>query len=440
MISIRRVFMGIAFLSFSLFCVAGVAAYEMRETIRERILERAEFEVTRFVVTMNAARPDAAPQLLRGDCSVGELLGGSVASGSVQPSQLPTVLWQEAHQTDEEIHILRSLSGEIYAARADATGRVYWGYIVVSEPGEFRRWRWVGAALAAMLGILAVLMGRALWAVSRGTEVLRTSIGRLEADLGSVLPTTGVVELAPVAAALTHLADRLLRSQQHRAELTQTLARKESLARIGEWSAAIAHEIRNPLAAIKLRTDLARESNHDADSDLAIVAAEVDRLDQLLTDLLRLSRTRGAERGALPLELGRLVQARLELHRPLAIARGLTLTAAGEASALLPENDFVRAIDNLLQNALEAARTTVSVEVRASLDAVEVSVRDDGHGMSVEFAARAFEPFVTTKPNGSGLGLALVRAFAETHRGHVTYCRDADGSLVTLRLHPDMPT
>jgi signal transduction histidine kinase len=291
-------------------------------------------------------------------------------------------------------------------------------------------------AVATVMLVVSSLRTSA--ALERGVTALRGSLDALGKDLRAPIARPALRELDAIADGAVALARDLARAQEEHDRLTRELGERERLAGLGRVAAGVAHEVRNPLAAMKLRADLARRSSEVTPAiatDLEEIASEIARLDRLVSDLLVLAGRRPGHRPSRDVtehEVGELVAARTALLRPWAASHGVTLVArqASDTGALIDPDEIARAIDNLLRNAVEASPKGSQVEaiVRATgAGTLEIDVIDHGGGVPVERAAELFEPFFTTKPGGTGLGLALARAVAATYRGTLTYTHE-DGA------------
>jgi two-component system sensor histidine kinase AtoS len=209
------------------------------------------------------------------------------------------------------------------------------------------------------------------------------------------------------------------RLEQH----LEQIVRIEKLAVLGQFATGIAHEVRNPLAAIKTTVQALarREADERRAQLLADVENEIDRLARVVSDLLDFGRPRPPLRGSVVVrDVFRRVLALLEAD---AKARGIALSAQGEADlAFLADPDQAEQILlNLGINALQASSEHGAVVLRASREAgmAVLEVSDSGHGMPADVLARAADPFFSTKSKGMGLGLGISRQLAELNGGRL---------------------
>jgi signal transduction histidine kinase len=239
-------------------------------------------------------------------------------------------------------------------------------------------------------------------------------------------------------AAIAVLAGIVMRATGRRLALEQRLTRAENLAAMGRLTATLAHEIKNPLAVIRGSArrlgKLEPEAQRMADS----LVEEVDRLNRTVSRYLQFARgEHDAEgRGDLAVAVG----ATLDLLEDEFRARATALERTGVEGPLVVRLDAesLRQLAlNLVLNALEAqpegGRVRVALERRGG--DVELRVRDDGPGIPAEVMARLGEPFVTTKAQGTGLGLFLARRLVEGAGGELHIASPpGEGAAVTVRL------
>lgn len=224
------------------------------------------------------------------------------------------------------------------------------------------------------------------------------------------------------------------------AALQDEVARQERLAAMGTLAAGVAHEIRNPLSSIKgfatyFRTKFEPGSK---DHELAeVMIGEADRLNRVVSELLDL--TRPSE-----LRLADTVPAELLTHALRLVeddcrSRGIAVqTRFGDVGPVALDADrMLQAVLNLLLNAIQAMPDggTLSVSAQAVRDRLELRVADTGPGIPREDLDRVFDPYFTTRNQGTGLGLATVRTVVEAHGGRVRIVSEPGrGTEVTLDL------
>lgn len=216
--------------------------------------------------------------------------------------------------------------------------------------------------------------------------------------------------------------------------LEEQLRLKDALARLGELTAGLAHEFRNGLATIhgyaRLLDPAALPAPHGAYAEG--IRAETAALGDVVTRFLDFARPERVTLQPLALEL----VVRRAVHD--ADPEGTSVSIAGSFGQVEGDDVLLRqAFANLVRNAIEAcqrAGRTPEVEVRGTLHAaegrVEVTVADNGPGLPDTDHDRLFQPFFTTRSEGTGLGLALVQKFVVTHNGHVRAANRPDGGAV----------
>ncbi|HJS46860.1 MAG TPA: ATP-binding protein, partial [Gemmatimonadales bacterium] len=206
--------------------------------------------------------------------------------------------------------------------------------------------------------------------------------------------------------------------------------RAERLEAVASLSASLAHEIKNPLASIRSSVEqLARADREDEDEQVLarLIVRESDRLSRILTEFLDFARVRAQEYTTVDLHELASAAARLMREHP-DCREDVDISVTGDRLLMDGDDDLLhRVVGNLVLNAAQAARgpTSIRVEVAPARNgeaaglgpAARLRVQDDGPGIPAEIRDRLFEPFVTGRPGGTGLGLAVVQRAVEAHRG-----------------------
>jgi signal transduction histidine kinase len=217
---------------------------------------------------------------------------------------------------------------------------------------------------------------------------------------------------------------------------SQALAeRHEKLASLGVLAAGVAHEIRNPLTAIKLRTYLLRQNLEEgvpADEDVVVIEREIDRLERIVSDFLVFARPNDPQLAAVaPHDLLREIR---ELLAPELAQSEIALVV--ESRAEVPPlradpHQLKQVLVNLVRNAAESIGQKGRVTLRTrkdrlplrgrSQEVVVLEVEDTGTGILAEVQERLFDPFFTTKAAGTGLGLSIAMRILERHGGTLQF-------------------
>jgi signal transduction histidine kinase len=240
-------------------------------------------------------------------------------------------------------------------------------------------------------------------------------------------------ELRDLARSVNEMAQRL-------AQFQKTVEQTERLRLLGQVSGGLAHQLRNGLAGARLAVQLyLRESHAGADgAALEVALRQLTLLETHLKRFLDLGRADAPRRE--PCALTALVSEAADLLRPQCRHAGIELRWSPPARpdvVLGDAGQLGQLLLNVLGNAVEAAGPGGWVEVRmrsAERGMVIVEVLDSGPGPSAEVAERLFEPFVTGKPEGVGLGLAVARQVAEAHGGRITWGREAGCTCFRIEL------
>lgn len=215
-----------------------------------------------------------------------------------------------------------------------------------------------------------------------------------------------------------------------------------ALVAAGELAAVLAHEVRNPLTAIRIDLQHVQERLPDGSplaAALARALREVNRLDRTVNGVLRIARS-----GSIPADLIDLrtpLQRAAEVAGPAFTQRGATLSVDGTEAGPVPVRGDEAALEqlflNLLLNAAQALAPggAAAVTVRVDAQSVRIAIRDTGSGMTAAQLGRVFEPFFTTRADGTGLGLPIARQIVAAHEGSIGIeSEGGTGTTVTVTL------
>lgn len=316
-------------------------------------------------------------------------------------------------------------------------------------PLEISRDHPVLAALGAARGFLALPDAKA-----GALELLERIGGSAVVSLFARGRVVGIVVLGPRIHHETILSEekdllRMIANQVAVAIDASLLHRErleaEKLALIGRMAAGLAHEVKNPLGAIRGAAQLlADEVRPPSRRFLQVIQEETERLDALVRKFLATSRPQAPR--LVRVELARLLERVVAAHTTDPSSAGMTVELLGVdpgAVVLADPDALVQIVVNLLTNAREAAGGHGTVTLRlgpgSAPDSVALVVADSGPGIPREIARQLFEPFTTTKPTGSGLGLALARQLARSMRGSLVLDTSEKGAAFRLELsrYPD---
>ncbi len=220
-------------------------------------------------------------------------------------------------------------------------------------------------------------------------------------------------------------------------------ATAEKMAAVAQIATGVAHELRNPLTAVKMLVQTQRESPEASDQlaeDLMIIEDEVRRMERTIQTFLDFARPQAPERH--PIDPADVVHRTFSLIEPRARNQGVCFELLQPDSPLTIEADpeqLLQLLHNLCINAMDVMPNGGSLMVRLEQvgNFATISVRDTGPGIAPSVLAKLFEPFVTNKEAGVGIGLVICKRIAETHRGKLRGENMHDGACFTLEIPLD---
>lgn len=281
------------------------------------------------------------------------------------------------------------------------------------------------------------------WSVPAGEYRVFLVLDRTVAT-GVTWPIVGVAALGVLMLmALFAVTAAWIRSLAARERLARGMAleqqRRQSLESLSLLAAGLAHEIRNPLGAIRGLAQLLHEQSRDDESGrhASLMIHELDRVVERLEEFLDFARPRKARESRV--DLGELARKTATLLRPDADAAGLHLHVRVEGNAPIEVPGDAASLEelllNLALNAIEASNPggCMEISVDSPASGPVIIVADTGHGIAADDLPRLFEPYFTTKQRGSGLGLAISRRIAEDHQAVLTLTNAPNqGALATV--------
>jgi signal transduction histidine kinase len=306
----------------------------------------------------------------------------------------------------------------------------------------FALWVILGTiGVVAMIAAALLAFALARW-VSRPLAGLDSAAGRLaDGDLAiRAVVGSGPPELRRLATTFNTMAGRL-----------------EALVHGNRAMIAdVSHQLRTPLAALRLRLDLlVADTDPDPETtghELAGALEELGRLSRLVDGLLAVARAENVVPVPTAVDVAEVARERVVAWRPVADDRGIALEvtdsrragaggARGPALAWIGDGHLEQVLDNLIANALEALSTghQISVTTTVTASGAQVTVRDDGPGMTAEERERAFLRFSTSNPNGTGLGLAIVHRLVTSNGGTADLSPTPGGGLTVTLDFPGVP-
>ncbi|MGC2464170.1 MAG: ATP-binding protein [Candidatus Acidiferrum sp.] len=288
----------------------------------------------------------------------------------------------------------------------------------------------VALGIAALASVLLTLL--VIHNLQGGVRKIEGGLRGLEQNLASQIDSeSDPEEIQRISQAINRLGVALKGNMERERQIEGQLRHAERLASLGRLVAGVAHEVRNPLATIRLRVQMCRRDtdNPHVKESCAVALEEIERLNGMVNRLLNFARP--VQLYCEPADLRNLIEERMETFREWAQRRGVTLSTELPRNSLslqLDKNRMAQVFDNVIQNAIEAMSDgggTLSVtlapppNVPSGGSGICVEFRDTGKGMNSSVVRQVFDPFFTTKPSGTGLGLSICHELVQAHGGAI---------------------
>lgn len=227
-------------------------------------------------------------------------------------------------------------------------------------------------------------------------------------------------------------------TEQKKAE--EALRRSETIAAVGQLASGIAHEIRNPLAAIKWSVEVLRKANPGTEQQIDLIVSELDRVDNIVGELLLVAKPHDKQFGIM--NIHDILQSVVTLM--VGHARKSRITISTDVPETLPllycePHQLKQVFINLIKNGMEAMDSGGYIHVEAGVDDaqdIHVHITDEGTGIPPELLKRLGEPFLTTKEKGTGLGLMVTHKIIQDHNGTLKFStHQPHGTVAEVVLH-----
>jgi signal transduction histidine kinase len=388
----------------------------------------------RTLAANEEAREFFPPELFEMGAEMGKLERGKVLKGEV-------TFDTNDGRTMEVLEVVAPVFVE-----EELWGAVKLGLSLSNVNAEIRRIR-IGLISLGFLGLTFGALGSVFLAnrISRPLEKLVEGTIRVaRGDLSHRIDVASGDEIGELASNFNRMTAEILDDRQKLEEASRKLMEAEKLATIGRLATALAHEIRNPLTAVKL--NIQKIAHHPALGSteleqLGIAEIGIQQVEKLVKDILSYARAPKLAKSSFQLE-SLLEEALRFVEEPVEEKQIQVTTSFRELSPLLVDGDQLRqAFLNILLNATEAVghggKITVETRPRRTSEgtAAEVSITDDGVGIEESDRGSIFDAFFTTKSLGTGLGLTNARKVVELHRGTIEVASEVGrGTRVTILL------
>lgn len=306
----------------------------------------------------------------------------------------------------------------------------------------------LGFGVAALItALLAIFL---MTEIRSGVDIVLQRLGSMEGGLTAAASQSPVrpplEEFDRVLHGIDSLSLALHEKIESERRLESQLRHNERLSALGQFAAGIAHELRNPLGTIRMRTQMWQRSTDAgaAARSSAVILEEIDRLDTIISRLLYFARP--IQLQLTPVSLDDLCLTAAATWAEKESATGVQIVSRAESFSVVTADRgrLLQVLDNLMENAVYSASQSKSqsrlVTISTALEdsSVRIDVTDNGQGLTPETLRRAMDPFYTTKDTGTGLGLSISFEIMQAHGGELLLTNHEDGGAVaSLRLPLD---
>jgi signal transduction histidine kinase len=299
----------------------------------------------------------------------------------------------------------------------------------------------VAAVITALLAIFVTTEIRS------GVTIVLERLGSMEEGLPAATPQMAgrppLEEFDRVLHGIDSLALALREKIESERTLESQVRHSERLSALGQFAAGIAHELRNPLGTIRMRTQMWQRSADPeaAKRSSAVILEEIDRLDSIISRLLYFARP--IQLQLKPVALDDLCTAAARSWEEKEAAQGVEIVCnvTSHSTVTVDRGRLLQVLDNLMENAVQSASHNsgesgiVTIMASRENDFARIEIMDNGRGFTPTALNHAMDPFYTTKDNGTGLGLSISFEIVQAHGGELHLAnRDGGGAIASLRL------
>ena len=426
----------------------GASSRELLTLLARVVLQKAEGGAAGFY---SSARDDLAGYAFSGRKGTAGPVDLSSADNSnlrpeiVQVARTAVLTGRPSEQVLTGIHDFTLIEALPIRVGQNYIGSAWAMESLPSIPGTNRFRAYVIAVLLGAAALFCVVLTLiVVHNLQNGVRKIEGGLASLEHNLASQLPTAGDPnEIQRIVLAINRLGGALRENMEREKHLENRLRHSERLTALGKLVAGVAHEVRNPLATIRLRVQMCQRNSRDAGSQesCAVALEEIERLNKIVGRLLNFAEPMSLH--VQPIRIERLVEQRLDAFREAARKNGVRLISdfRNDGNTLnLDQGRMAQVFDNIIQNALEAMPEGGTLSTILSAQPLEdgeralcIEFRDTGKGIDSSLIGRVFDPFFTTKAAGTGLGLSICHELVRAHQGEINV-ESRQGYGTTVRI------
>jgi signal transduction histidine kinase len=303
----------------------------------------------------------------------------------------------------------------------------------------------IGFGIAALMSaLLAVFVTTE---ISSGVNIVLQRLGSMEGGLPAVAQQMAgrppLEEFDRVLHGIDALALALQQKIENERTLESQVRHNERLSALGQFAAGIAHELRNPLGTIRMRTQMWQRSNDPeaAKRSSAVILEEIDRLDTIISRLLYFARPIQLQIQPVAMDDLCAVTASTWAEKRSTMGVQIACKAASHSIVMADRGRLLQVLDNLMENAVHAVSPpnsqggVVTIHTLQENDYARIDIVDDGRGFAPTALSHAMDPFYTTKDSGTGLGLSISFEIVQAHGGELLLANgEGGGAVASIRL------